>query len=343
MSLKEFDIALSFAGEDREYVDQVANLLRDSGVKVFYDLFEEANLWGKNLYDYLSEIYMDKAMFTIMFISESYAKKVWTNHERQAMQARAFQESQEYVLPVRFDETVIPGVLPTVGYISLVNRTPAQFVEVVHKKLIVSGRTVPSESIRSALFSTATMPRVDPMKPAISIISTDGDAVSSAEVVAIADNNTIKNGFTDKDGIAKLTIPTRRRYQLLIAHPSFPGAIIHSWDPAEDVKITLTATQNVGSLICHSTGNIPGLEGRLNPILDSGNRMYLYADNIAIDGGKGQPAGFALNKPFQLEDSNGVIMEVQVLHIQGRTSLLQYVRPSYDGPELKVSVRALPL
>ena len=42
----EFDIALSFAGEDREYVDQVANLLRNAGVKVFYDLFEEANLWG---------------------------------------------------------------------------------------------------------------------------------------------------------------------------------------------------------------------------------------------------------------------------------------------------------
>ena len=56
---QEFDIALSFASENRDYVDQVANLLRDSGVKVFYDLFEEANLWGKNLYDYLSDIYIN--------------------------------------------------------------------------------------------------------------------------------------------------------------------------------------------------------------------------------------------------------------------------------------------
>jgi hypothetical protein len=75
----EFEIALSFAGEDRGYVDQVANLLRDSGVKVFYDLFEEANL---------SEIYKDKALYTIMFISKSYSEKLWPNHERQAMQAR---------------------------------------------------------------------------------------------------------------------------------------------------------------------------------------------------------------------------------------------------------------
>jgi len=36
---KEFEIVLPFAGEDREYVVQIANLLKDLGVKVFYDLF----------------------------------------------------------------------------------------------------------------------------------------------------------------------------------------------------------------------------------------------------------------------------------------------------------------
>lgn len=43
----KFDIALSFAGEDREYVDQVATILHSKGISVFYDLFEEVNLWGK--------------------------------------------------------------------------------------------------------------------------------------------------------------------------------------------------------------------------------------------------------------------------------------------------------
>ena len=57
----QFEIALSFAGEDRPYVDQVANLLRDSDIKIFYDIFEESNLWGKNLYDYLSAVYQNKA------------------------------------------------------------------------------------------------------------------------------------------------------------------------------------------------------------------------------------------------------------------------------------------
>lgn len=129
----KYDIAFSFAGEDRQYVDQVAALLRDSGVSVFYDRFEEADLWGKNLYDYLVEIYRNKAKYTIMFISTHYSKKLWTNHERQAMQARVFGESQEYILPARFDDTLIPGILPTIGYISLIDLKPVEFIKIIQK------------------------------------------------------------------------------------------------------------------------------------------------------------------------------------------------------------------
>jgi len=131
----EYDIALSFAGEDRPYVDSVAHLLRDKGIKVFYDAFEEAKLLGKNLYDYLSDLYANKALFTIMFVSEHYGKKLWTDLERQAMQSRAFREKQEYILPVRFDDTKIPGLLDTIGYLSLKTRTPGQLVAVIEEKL----------------------------------------------------------------------------------------------------------------------------------------------------------------------------------------------------------------
>ena len=34
--------ALSFAGEERVYVDEMAELLRAAGANVFYDRFEEA-------------------------------------------------------------------------------------------------------------------------------------------------------------------------------------------------------------------------------------------------------------------------------------------------------------
>ena len=115
----EWDICLSFAGEDRPYVEQVAEALRASRVRVFYDKYEQAALWGKDLYVHLDEVYRTKARFCVMFASKHYAEKLWTNHERSSAQARAFKENKEYILPARFDDTEIPGLLPTIGYLSL--------------------------------------------------------------------------------------------------------------------------------------------------------------------------------------------------------------------------------
>ena len=115
--LGDYELALSFAGEDREYVDEVARALLARGVKVFYDTLEQVDLLGKNLYTHLSDVYLKRARFTVMFISRSYATKRWTGFEREAAQARAFAENREYILPVRIDDTDLPGMLPTVAYV----------------------------------------------------------------------------------------------------------------------------------------------------------------------------------------------------------------------------------
>jgi hypothetical protein len=134
--MKKYHVALSFAGEDRSYVDKVAKRLQEKGVKVFYDKFEETNLWGKDLYAYLSDVYQNQAFFTIMFISEDYKRKLWTNHERTNAQARAFSENREYILPAFFDTSVeVPGLLKTTGYLDLSTLTPEDFAEKVIDKL----------------------------------------------------------------------------------------------------------------------------------------------------------------------------------------------------------------
>jgi hypothetical protein len=113
----EYDIALSFAGEDRQYAEQVAIELRKRGLKVFYDDFERADLWGKNLFTYLTDLYQNRAMYCVVFVSPNYAAKRWTKLEREAAQARAFLSEPEYILPIRLGDTEIPGLLPTVGYV----------------------------------------------------------------------------------------------------------------------------------------------------------------------------------------------------------------------------------
>ena len=137
--MQKYDVALSFAAEDRQYAKTLANLLEADGYKPFYDENELANLWGKNLYDYLSSVYKDQARYCVMFLSKHYERKLWTTHERQLAQARAFQENREYILPVRLDDTEIPGIPPTVGYLDLRSMT----IEEVYKALVrkLSGTT----------------------------------------------------------------------------------------------------------------------------------------------------------------------------------------------------------
>ncbi|MBC8492598.1 MAG: TIR domain-containing protein [Chloroflexi bacterium] len=133
----DYDVALSFAGEDRATVRQVYEALTAAGIKTFYDEDEDvkAELWGKNLYDYLLDLYRKRAKYCIIFVSRDYARKVWPNHERQAAQARALLENREYILPLRLDDTEIPGLLPTIAYLDLRYETVAAVVECVRRKL----------------------------------------------------------------------------------------------------------------------------------------------------------------------------------------------------------------
>jgi hypothetical protein len=131
----DYDVALSFAGEDRPYVKEVADALHAMGVRVFYDRYETAELWGKDLYTHLDEIYRKRSRYCVMFISHHYGERVWTGHERASVQARALESAQEYVLPARFDDTEIPGLRPTTGYIDLRQLKPEELASLVVQKL----------------------------------------------------------------------------------------------------------------------------------------------------------------------------------------------------------------
>ncbi len=132
----EYDIAFSFAGEQRKQVEEIARSLEAAGVEVFYDNFSKAQLWGKDLYQHLSDVYQKKARFCIIFISKEYAEKAWTNHELKAAQARAFKEKgAEYILPVRFDDTEVAGILPTTGFLDFRTESAAGICAAALEKL----------------------------------------------------------------------------------------------------------------------------------------------------------------------------------------------------------------
>ena len=144
----EYDVALSFAGEDRAVVNKFADLLKSKGIQVFYDEYEAADLWGKDLIDHLVNIYSRKARYCVMFISQYYPLKKWTNVERMAAQERAFRDANEYILPLRLDDTQVPGITETTGYRDLRQHRMEDIVNLLEQKLMkTKGQSsLPSQS-----------------------------------------------------------------------------------------------------------------------------------------------------------------------------------------------------
>jgi|HubBroStandDraft_6_1064221.scaffolds.fasta_scaffold12759_3 hypothetical protein len=115
-----FDVAISFAGTERELAEELAKKLRDAGIEVFYDNFYPEHLWGKNLTAFLDEIYRKRSKFCVVFVSREYRDRKWTSHELRSAQARALEaKGEEYILPIKVDDTELDGLPPTVGYVAV--------------------------------------------------------------------------------------------------------------------------------------------------------------------------------------------------------------------------------
>jgi hypothetical protein len=132
----EYDVALSFAGEDRSIVEEFTGRLKAKNIEVFHDEYEAGDMWGRDLVDHLVNIYSRKARYCVMFISRYYPLKKWTKVERMAAQERALRDPNEYILPLRVDDTQVPGVEETTGYRDLREHSMESIVELLEKKLM---------------------------------------------------------------------------------------------------------------------------------------------------------------------------------------------------------------
>ena len=92
--------------------------------------------WGAKIRWFFDHVYRKRSRFCVTFISKEFAERIRTNHERRSAQARALEEkSNEYILPVRIDETELPGMLPTTGYVPAAQYSIEQIAGMVIRKL----------------------------------------------------------------------------------------------------------------------------------------------------------------------------------------------------------------
>ena len=132
----KYDVALSFAGTEREHAEKLANLVRENGFEVFYDNFYPDQLWGKDLVVFFDQIYRKDSRYCVMFVSKEYSSRMWTNHERRSAQARLLEErGAEYILPIQVDDAELPGMPSTMGHLSLSEHGIDRIGEILLKKL----------------------------------------------------------------------------------------------------------------------------------------------------------------------------------------------------------------
>lgn len=114
-----FDVAVSFAGDVRPQVEEFVTALKARGLNVFYDFDQQSQLWGKDLRAKLAEVYSEDALYMVVFLSEAYPTRDWTDFEMQIGKAAAAKRTDEYLLPLRIDDVNVVGLRSTIGYLNL--------------------------------------------------------------------------------------------------------------------------------------------------------------------------------------------------------------------------------
>jgi len=136
---RAYHVALTFAEQDRGYVSQVAAILKQQAVNVFYDHYEVSLLWGKNMLEFMDELYGNNTHFVIMFISEAYVAEMEKRYERLLVLETALKKDYDYLLPARFDNAKVHGLPVLTIAIYLKDYTPEQFCAIVIRKLTSHG------------------------------------------------------------------------------------------------------------------------------------------------------------------------------------------------------------
>lgn len=109
--LFEYDVALSFAAEDRSTAEELGRLLAGRSLHVFYDQYPEQGPGTESVVNHLVNLFARKARVCVVFLSQHYPLKQWTVEDRESARERAYRDPDEFVLFLQLEESEIPGTI----------------------------------------------------------------------------------------------------------------------------------------------------------------------------------------------------------------------------------------
>lgn len=129
----DFDAALSFAPEDQKHAHAIAAQLKQEGLRVFDDGDHLAWRWGKSA-EQLHDAYGPRSQYMIPLVSKHYLQNSQSYFAFGIAKCEERTRGVEFILPVRIDDSVIPGLNDGRECLSLDEHSVEQIVAIFNEK-----------------------------------------------------------------------------------------------------------------------------------------------------------------------------------------------------------------
>ena len=132
-----YDIAVSFAQEQRDYVHAIVVAAKALALKVFYEPDMTNAWWGLNFVQERRKVYGQRALHFVPFISAKYLTDGMPLDGFSAAMVRAIDRGDRYILPVLVGDVAVPPELlsPHIGVMRAGDHTPEELA--AHMRVVV--------------------------------------------------------------------------------------------------------------------------------------------------------------------------------------------------------------
>ncbi|OAI17238.1 MULTISPECIES: tetratricopeptide repeat protein [Methylomonas] len=138
--MRRFRIAFSFAGEKRQFVEQMAGLLAEhfSKAEILYDKYHRAEFSRSDLAFYLPDLYEQEADLVVAVFCPDYETKEWCGLEWNAIYGLMKARKVGEVMLTRFDKVEGKGLRGLAGYTDLDDISPAEAADLILERLALN-------------------------------------------------------------------------------------------------------------------------------------------------------------------------------------------------------------
>ncbi|REG58938.1 TIR domain-containing protein [Paraburkholderia sp. BL6669N2] len=137
ISTHSFHVALSFPGEVRPVVEQIAQELERliGPNSYFYDNNYVSQLARPSLDTLLQDIYRNRSKLIVVFIGGDYQLKDWCGIEFRAIKEIIMERDHKKIMFVKMDDGSVDGVFKTDGYVDSQRFSPQEIAHFIQERV----------------------------------------------------------------------------------------------------------------------------------------------------------------------------------------------------------------